>query len=84
MSEVGEKARAMADKVKNAFQTMKFFIVSNKDIIISALAGLAAAFATFWVASKWGSIVAAVQGAGRVILGVLASLLSPVAIAGAA
>lgn len=78
MVEVGEKARAMAEKVRNAFNTVKNFIVTNKDIIIAALAGLATAFAGFWIASKWGEIVLAIQKAGRVILGVLGSIFSPV------
>lgn len=84
MVEVGEKARAMAEKVREALTKMKDFVVANKDIIIAALAGLATAFAGFWIASKWASIVAAIQSAGKVILGVLSGLFSPVALVVAA
>lgn len=78
MVEVGEKARAMAEKVKNAFNTMKNFIVTNKDIIIAALAGLATAFAGFWLASKWGTVVTNVKSAGAAIMSALRLLVNPV------
>jgi len=67
MEEVSAKARAMADKVKKAFGDMKDFIVKNKAIILSALSGLAAGFATFFVISKWSAIVAAItSGASKI------------------
>lgn len=78
MVEVGEKARAMAEKVRNAFNTMKNFIVTNKDIIIAALAGLATAFAGFWLASKWGTVVTNVKSAGAAIMSALRLLVNPV------
>lgn len=74
MVEVGKKAQEMADKVKNAFTTMKNFVVQNKDIIIAALAALSTAFAGFWVAANWSKIVAAVKTAGSVIAGVFAGI----------
>lgn len=91
MEQVSAKAQAMAAKVKNAFAEMKDFIVKNKAEIISALAGLAAGFATFLVLSKWESIVAAVTtGAGKIgaaIRGLGAAfglLLTPVGLIAAA
>jgi phage-related protein len=78
MTEVSEKARAMAEKVKEAFRTMKEFIVENKDVIIAALATLAAAFAGFWVATKWASVVAAFQTAGRTIAAAIAGISLPI------
>lgn len=56
MVEVGEKAREMAAKVKSAFESMKSFIVKNKDIIIAALVGLSAAFGGMWLAANGGKI----------------------------
>ncbi|GBF73208.1 hypothetical protein PA598K_01493 [Paenibacillus sp. 598K] len=78
MIDVGEKARAMAEKVRNAFQNMREFVVTNKDIIIAALGGLAAAFATFFLVSRWGAIVAAVKSAGTAIVAVLGAISGPI------
>lgn len=91
MEEVSQKAREMAEKVKKAFGEMKDFIVRNKAIILSALAGLAAGFATFLVISKWSSIVAALTtGAGKIAAALrglgaaFAVLLSPAGLIAAA
>jgi phage-related protein len=54
-------AEAMANKVKDAFARMKKVIQENKDYIISALAGIATAFASFKVISNWSKIVGAVK-----------------------
>ena len=54
-------AEAMANKVKDAFARMKKVIQENKDYIISALAGIATAFAAFKVISNWSKIVGAVK-----------------------
>lgn len=78
MVEVSEKAKAMAAKVKAAFVTMKNAISENKEIIIAVLAGLATAFAGFWLAANWGKMVAAVQAAGKAIGAVLAGISWPV------
>lgn len=84
MIDVSDKAKAMAAKVKEAFVTMKKVIVDNKDIIIAALSGLAAAFAGFWIATKWGSAVASMQAAGKAIMAVLSGISWPVVLAVAA
>lgn len=51
-AEVTAKVEEMANKVKSAFGSMSSFIKEHKDIIVSALAGLATAFAGFTVAAK--------------------------------
>lgn len=78
MVDVSEKARAMAAKVKQAFVLMKKAVTDNKDIIIAALSGLATAFAGFWLATKWGSMVTAIQTAGKAIGAVLAGISWPI------
>lgn len=84
MSQVSDKAVAMAEKVKRAFATMKDFIVRNKDIIIAALVGLGAAFVSFYAATKWTTIVSAltggakqIGGAFKLLRGALGMLLTP-------
>ncbi|MBW4083532.1 hypothetical protein [Paenibacillus sp. S150] len=78
MIDVSDKAKAMAEKVKKAFAAMKKAVTDNKDIIIAALAGLATAFAGFWLATKWGSMVKAIQTAGKVIGAVIAGISWPI------
>lgn len=63
VTEVSEKIQAFADKIKKCFNTLKEFIIVNKDVIISALAGIAAAFTTYFVMSNWSAIIAGIQGA---------------------
>ena len=77
-AEVSQKMQEMADKVKGSFKSMTDFIVTNKDIILAALAGLAAGIATFLIMSNWALIVATlVKGLAAIrtaILTVVASL----------
>lgn len=61
VTEVSEKIQAFADKIKKCFTTLKGFIIANKDVIISALAGIAAAFTTYFVMSNWTKIIEGVQ-----------------------
>ena len=63
VTEVSEKIQAFVDKIKKYFSTLKGFIITNKDVIISALAGIAAAFTTYFVMSNWSAIIAGIQGA---------------------
>lgn len=63
VTEVSEKIQAFVDKIKKCFSTLKEFIITNKDVIISALVGIAAAFTTYFVMSNWSAIIAGVQGA---------------------
>ena len=77
-AEVSQKMQEMADKVKGSFKSMTDFITQNKDIILAALAGLAAGIATFLIMSNWALIVATlVKGLAAIrtaILTVVASL----------
>ena len=61
VTEVSEKIQAFADKIKKCFSTLKEFIIANKDVIISALAGIAAAFTTYFVLSNWTKIIEGIQ-----------------------
>ena len=63
VTEVSEKIQAFVDKIKKYFSTLKGFIITNKDAIISALAGIASAFTTYFIMSNWTKILAGVQGA---------------------
>lgn len=56
MVEVSKKAQEMADKVRAAFERMKDFVVRNKDIIIAATVGIAAAFGGMWLAANGGAM----------------------------
>lgn len=61
VTEVSEKIQAFADKIKQCFKNLKKFIITNKDVIISALAGIAAAFTTYFVMSNWTKIIESIQ-----------------------
>lgn len=61
MEEVAAKAQEMAEKVKAAFGEMSAAIREHKDIILSALAGLAAGVATFLILANWSKIVSAFE-----------------------
>ena len=63
VTEVSEKIQAFADKIKKYFGDLKNFIIQNKEVIISALAGIAAAFTTYFVMSNWATIIGGIQGA---------------------
>ncbi|WP_173186167.1 phage tail protein [Paenibacillus alginolyticus] len=68
---VTSKVQEMADKVKKAFGEMSAFIVQHKEIIIAALYGIAAAFATLAVVK---SVSLLLQGIGAAI----SLILSPI------
>lgn len=82
MDNVTKKAQEMAAKVKAAFGEMKDFIVKNKAVIISALAGLAAGFTTYLVVSNWtsgiGLLTTAFQKLGAAIRLTWAALTGPI------
>jgi hypothetical protein len=65
---INAEIQAYADKVRGYFNVVKdfmkgvgSFISKNKEIIISAIAGIAAGFAAFEIISKWSKIVKALQ-----------------------
>lgn len=74
VTEVSKKVQEMADKIKALFNSLKTFIIKNKDVIISALAGIAAAFTTYFVMSNWTKIIEGIQlafyGLGYAISGI--------------
>lgn len=80
MIEVSQKAQEMADKVKAAFENMKNFVVRNKDIIIAATVGIAAAFGSMWLAANGGAVAKGALGAFKA----LAAFANPITILGAA
>lgn len=59
--EVSEKIQKLADKIKSTFKSMKDFIVGNKEIIISSIAGIASAFGSFLLISNWSKIIEGIQ-----------------------
>jgi phage-related protein len=59
-SEVSQKMQEMAEKVKASWNTMREKIDENKELIIAALSGLAAGFASFLIMSNWALIVATI------------------------
>lgn len=60
---VSDRVREMVEKVKASFREMSGFIVQHKDIILSALAGLAAGFATVFLVTKWSAIIGGITTA---------------------
>lgn len=72
------KAEEFADKVKNFFGQIRDFIVKNKDVIISALAGIAAAFTTYFVISNWSQIIGGITGAFSGLAGAIGSISLPI------
>lgn len=77
-TEVSEKIQALADKIKNCFKTLRDFIVTNKDVIISSLSGIAAAFTTYFVATNWTSIIGSIQGAFLALSGAIGAINLPI------
>ncbi|WP_084134511.1 phage tail protein [Paenibacillus harenae] len=65
--EVSEKVQEMARKVREAIGGLSSFIQSNKDIIISAMAGIGTALGLGWVLAHWKEIKAAAVVAFNVV-----------------
>lgn len=61
VTEVSEKIQKLADKIKSAFKIMKDFIVGNKEVIISVIAGIASAFGSFLLITNWSKIIEGMQ-----------------------
>jgi phage-related protein len=74
LDKVAAAAEAMGARVRQAFQNMTKVITDNKELIISALAGIAGAFLIF----KSGAIFSGVATAISSIGGALAILASPI------
>ena len=84
--EVSEKVKQFADKVKTTFSKVRGFIAKNKTAIISALAGIGAAIATYLIGANWGTIVTVVKAAmtkiGTAIAGISLPILAVAALIG--
>jgi len=84
--EVSEKVKQFADKVKTTFSKIRDFIAKNKTAIISALAGIGAAIATYLIGANWGTIVTVVKAAmtkiGTAIAGISLPILAVAALIG--
>lgn len=78
IGEISPKIQEMANKVKAAFGEIASFISRNKDIIVSALAGILAGFASFAIISNWGMIIEAFSGAIAGIGTALAGISIPI------
>jgi hypothetical protein len=78
VTEVSEKVQAFVDKIKKSFNTLKGFIVKNKEVIISALAGIAAAFTSYFVMSNWTTIIMGIQGAFSALGSVIGGISLPI------
>ncbi|MBS4958510.1 MAG: hypothetical protein KHZ99_15915 [Clostridium sp.] len=61
VTEVSEKVQQMADKIKVIFTGVKDFVVSNKEVIISAIAGIVAGFGSFLLITNWAKIIESIQ-----------------------
>ena len=86
VAEVSEKVKQFADKVKTTFSKIRDFIAKNKTAIISALAGIGAAIATYLIGANWGTIVTVVKAAmtkiGTAIAGISLPILAVAALIG--
>ncbi|WP_127491326.1 phage tail protein [Paenibacillus glycanilyticus] len=76
--EVSKKVQDMANKVKSIIKGIADFIAGNKEIIIAALSGIAAAIAAAFLIANWGAIVATVTEAIGAIGAAFAFLISPI------
>lgn len=76
-TEVSARVQEMAAKVKQAFSEMSDAVVRNKDIIISALAGIAAAVMTYKIITNWSAIVGAVKAGFAALGGALTGISLP-------
>jgi len=79
MSQVSQRAREMAEKVRQSFGGLAQFIKSNSDIIIAALAGVGAGILTGLLITKWGAITATVTKAVAAIRTAFVSLGTAIA-----
>ena len=61
ITEVSDKVQKLANRIKSIFKNMKDFIVSNKEVIISAIAGITAGFGSFLLITKWSKIIEGIQ-----------------------
>lgn len=75
---VSKKIQEMANKVKKIFASLSNFISKHKDIIISGIGGVVAAFAAYKIISNWSTIVAGVGKAFASLGGIFTGLSLPI------
>jgi phage-related protein len=63
---VSKKIQQMANKVKEIFANLSKFVSKHKDIVISGISGIVAAFASYKIISNWDKIV---SGLGKSLKG---------------
>lgn len=61
VTEVSDKIQAFADKIKKCFGMLKEFLIENKDVIISVISGIIAAFGSFILITNWTKIIEGMQ-----------------------
>lgn len=82
--EISSKVKEMADKVKAEVAGITGVIIQNKEIIISALSGIAVGFAAFKVISNWSAITTALSGAFTALSTAIGAISWPVVAVAAA
>ncbi len=60
---ISPKVQEMANRVKQAFQSLREVIAANKDYIVSGIAGIIAGLASFAIITNWSTIVAGFNAA---------------------
>nr|DAG82892.1 MAG TPA: minor tail protein [Caudoviricetes sp.] len=78
VTEVSDKIQKLADKIKSTFKVLRDFIVSNKKVIISSLAGIGAAFTSYFVMSNWAAIIGGIKGAFVALGAVIGGISLPI------
>ncbi|MCP8969727.1 hypothetical protein [Ectobacillus ponti] len=76
--EIGQKVQDFANRVKGIMSDIGAFMSKNKDIITSAIAGIAAGFATFAILSNWTEIVGGLTIAWEALTAALAGIAWPI------
>jgi phage-related protein len=76
--EVSAKIQDMANKVKAVFADMASVISENKDVVVSALAGILAGFASFQIISNWSAIVLVLDKAFKALSVTMSGISMPI------
>lgn len=84
LDSISAGAQAAANKIKEIWSGLSSFIKEHKDIIIAALGGIAAGFATFLIATNWAAIIAGISFAvdflAASFLALWAAITAPIAL----
>jgi hypothetical protein len=82
--QVSEKVQEMADKVKQILSSLATFFTQNKEIIVSAIAGIIAGFAAFQIITNWTNIIAVFKDAFVALSAAIGGISWPVVAVAAA